>query len=285
MTPLSAHIEGIGFWTRGLPSWGTAIAYATDDGGGTPVADAPARPSPQLLPANERRRAPDTVAVALEVALAACQDAGRDPATLPSVFASTHGDLGITDYMCATLAGDPQALSPTRFHNSVHNAAAGYWTIGTGAMAPASAISAREASFAQGLLDALAQLACGDEAVLLVAYDGQAAGPLARMAPSEGLLGGALVLSREAAPGRPQLRVQLTARSGGRDARGPLSTLAAANAMAPMLPLFDLLARGHGHVHLVAGPDHDLLVELTPAQGAASEDAPVAGALLEFAHG
>jgi hypothetical protein len=282
MKPLSASIEGIGFWTRGLPSWAAATAYAH---GGTIVSDAPARPSPQLLPANERRRAPDTVAVALEVALAACHDAGLDPATLPSVFASTHGDLGITDYMCATLASDPQSLSPTRFHNSVHNAAAGYWTIGAGAMAPASAISAREASFAQGLLDALAQLACGDEAVLLVAYDGQAAGPLARMAPSEGLLGGALVLSQSAAPGRARLSVQLVARHSDRDSDGPLWTLAAANAMAPMLPFFDVLARGHGHARLVAGPDHDLLVEVTFAAASLQETASLADNVPEFAHG
>ena len=70
--------------------------------------------------------------MALEVSLAACRAAGCDPATLPSVFASTHGDLAITDYMCETLATDPTAVSPTKFHNSVHNAAAGYWTIGYG---------------------------------------------------------------------------------------------------------------------------------------------------------
>ena len=53
---------------------------------------------------NERRRAPESVAVALEVALAACTASGRDPSTLPSVFASTHGDLAITDYVASTLA-------------------------------------------------------------------------------------------------------------------------------------------------------------------------------------
>src|SRR5690606_20828188 len=106
------------------------------------------------------------VAVALEVALAACQASGRDPASLPSVFASSQGDLVIADYMCATLADEPATISPTRFHNSVHNAAAGYWTIGTGAMHPATALSAGDASFAQGLLEAMAQLAGGTEAVL-----------------------------------------------------------------------------------------------------------------------
>src|SRR5690606_426430 len=151
----NARIEGIGFWANGLPSWQAALDHVVD---GAP-ADAGGKPSPTLLAPNERRRAPPSVAVALDVALAACEAAGRDPASLPSVFASTHGDLAITDYMCATLADDPRAISPTKFHNSVHNAAAGYWTIGAGCLRPATALSAHRASFAQGLLEALAQLA------------------------------------------------------------------------------------------------------------------------------
>ena len=257
MRTLKAKVEGIGFWTRGLPTWAAAREYAAN---GTPVADAPARPSPQLLPANERRRAPETVAIALEVAMAACEAASRDPVSLPSVFASTHGELAITDYMCATLAADPRALSPTRFHNSVHNAAAGYWTIGTGAMQPANAISAYTATFAQGLIEALSQLHCGADAVLLVAYDGQSAGPLAKMAPSEGLLGGALVLSHDGAG--PTLHARLAPASAQAPASGPLARFASRNAMAPMLPLFDVLARGEGTAILPAGSAHDLLVEV-----------------------
>jgi len=256
---LTAHVDGIGFWTRGLPTWAAAREYALN---GTQPTDAPARPSPQLLPANERRRAPETVAIALEVAMAACESAAREPASLSSVFASTHGELAITDYMCATLAADPRTLSPTKFHNSVHNAAAGYWTIGTGAMRPANAISAYTASFAQGLLEALTQLRDDADAVLLVAYDGQASGPLARMAPSEGLLGGALVLSREGAG--PRLQARLVPASTQAPATAPLSRFASANAMAPMLPLFDVLARGEGTAILPAGDTHDLHVEVTP---------------------
>ncbi|MFT4196307.1 MAG: beta-ketoacyl synthase chain length factor, partial [Pseudoxanthomonas sp.] len=198
MSTLAARIEGIGFWADGLPSWQAACAFAAD---GAPVQGAPARPSPQLLAPNERRRAPETVAVALEVALAACRAADREPATLPSVFTSTHGDLAITDYMCRQLAQDPAALSPTRFHNSVHNATAGYWTIGAGVHAPATALSAWHGSFAQGLLEALAQLACGAPAVLLVGYDSTAVGPLTRISHSQGLLGGALVLAAGAGAG------------------------------------------------------------------------------------
>ncbi len=256
MTGLEARIEGIGFWAGGLPSWQAARDFAA---GGVAVADTPRKPSPQLLAANERRRAPETVAVALEVALAACSAAGRDPKQLPSVFASTHGDLAITDYMAETLADDPRSISPTRFHNSVHNAAAGYWTIGAGCMAAATAVSAGTASFAQGLLEALVQLATGDEAVLLAAYDIGAKGPLGAMTPSDGLLGGALVLSRGA--GGIRLRARLVDGSHG-PADGPLAGRCRGNAMAPMLPMFDALATGGDLALLQAGPGRVLRVEL-----------------------
>jgi hypothetical protein len=254
---LTARIAGIGFWCRGLPSWSAAQAYAQ---GGALPADAPGRPSPQLLAPNERRRAPETVAVALEVALAACADAQRDPGTLPSVFTSTHGDLAITDYMCRQLAEDPAGLSPIRFHNSVHNAAAGYWTIGAQTHAPATALSAFHGSFAQGLLEALTQLATGTEALLLVGYDSQSSGPLGRVSHSQGLLGGALVLTHQG--DGPLLRATLGTGGHARAPAGRLEHHAAGNAMAPMLPLFDALANGATHCHLDAGNGAQLQVEI-----------------------
>ncbi|WP_133000266.1 beta-ketoacyl synthase chain length factor [Luteimonas arsenica] len=265
MNTLCADIEGIGFWAPGLPSWQAAVDHVAN---GTPTGDG-GKPSPQLLAPNERRRAPPSVAVALDVALAACEAAGREPAALPSVFASTHGDLAITDYMCATLADDPRAISPTKFHNSVHNAAAGYWTIGAGCLRPATALSAHRASFAQGLLEALAQIACGDEAVLLAAYDTEGTGPLGAVSRSRGLLGGALVLGRcdddRRGPGAG-IRLRATLLDGDAPQRhGPLARLGAGNAMAPMLPLFDALA-GLGDLALLhAGPGRTLRVELAHA--------------------
>ena len=255
---LSATLEGIAFWTRGLPTWADARAFVRD---GTQPDGAPARPSPQLLAPNERRRAPESVAVALEVALAACQAAGRDPASLPSVFASTHGDLAITDYICSTLAQDPAGLSPTRFHNSVHNAAAGYWTIGNGCTEPATAISAYDATFAQGLLEALAQLHAGTPAVLLVAYDTEATGPLTDISRSHGLLGAAMVLASPSHGTAPRLRATLVD-ADAPPPQGPLAGLAGDNAMAPMLPLFQALASGHDLVSLHAGPRRALRVEI-----------------------
>jgi hypothetical protein len=263
MSALIASIEGIGFWTRGLPSWDAARAYI--DSGILPD-QPPARPSPQLLAPNERRRAPESVAVALEVALAACSAAGREPAALPSVFASMHGDLSSTDYMCATLVDDPTSISPTRFHNSVHNAAAGYWTIGAGCVQAATAISSFDATFAQGLIEAMAQLHAGAPAVLLVAYDAPSAGPLAAVSRSSGLLGAALVLARPREDDRQAGRRRLDARLLDADAPAPtgrLADIAGSNAMAPMLPLFTALACGDHRACLHAGPGRALQVDIT----------------------
>lgn len=186
-------VEGIAFWSSYLPGWDVARAVLR---GETRAAEKPApRPAPALLAPTERRRAPDTVAVALEVAGRACESAGRDPKTLPSVFASTHGDLAISDYMCDTLAKTPTLISPTKFHNSVHNAAAGYWTIGTGCLEPYTAVSAYEHTFGQGLLESASQAASDQLPVLYVAFDIESRGPLSTMAPSKGLLGGALVIA------------------------------------------------------------------------------------------
>lgn len=210
MSALDVQIEGIGFWAPGWPDWDSACVGLRR--GEPPRADAPARPAPGLLPPAERRRAPDPVLIACEVAAQACDAAGREPATLASVFTSTHGDTAITDYMCETLARAPRELSPIRFHNSVHNAPAGYWTIAAHCHAASTSISGYTASFAGGLLEAATQALAGDEPVLLVAYDIVSQGALAEVVPSTPAFGIALVLApahREA--GLPCLRLAIEA--------------------------------------------------------------------------
>ncbi len=256
-TPLTAVIEGIGLWAPGLPSWEAFVGARR----GAPAPEAaPARPAPALLPPNERRRAPDTVLVALQAAQAACEAAGRDPSTLPSVFASTYGDLGITDHLCETLARAPAEVSPIRFHNSVHNAAAGYWTIGTAAMEPATAISAGDGTFAMGLVEALAQLEAGAPAVLLVGYDGAATGPLADVLDTRGLLGLALVLARPGGPARLSLRLEPAT---GTPPGSPPAEVATGNAMAPALTLLEAIAAGQAGAVLPAGAGTSLGVALS----------------------
>ncbi len=187
-------IEGVAFWHTRLPGWATARAVICGE------QDAPAaaatRPTPSLLAPTERRRAPDTVALALEVAARACEAAGRSPAQLRSVFASTYGDLGISDYMCATLAGHadadladevPQLRSQRGRGLLEHRHCQSRALHGASAL-----IDIRSAS---GVLEAATQVVCDGQPVMCVAFDVESTGPLATVAPSRGLLGVALVLA------------------------------------------------------------------------------------------
>src|SRR5512141_2274149 len=102
MATRTAFVNGVAFWASRLPGW--QIAAPVLRGEAAASEQAAPRPSPTLLAPTERRRAPDTVAIALEVAARACESASADPTELPSVFASTDGDLAINDYMSETLA-------------------------------------------------------------------------------------------------------------------------------------------------------------------------------------
>lgn len=245
-------ILGTGWWSAPWPSWDEAAA-ALRGGDSTTSASTPPgtaaaanpRPAPQLLSANEHRRAPETVLMALHAAEAACAAAGVAPHSLPSVFATAHADLAIVDALCQTLARDPLQLSPMRFHHSVHNAASGYWAIAAGARAPSTALSAHGASFAGGLLEAACQCEADQRPVLLAGFDTDARGPLASVNRSRGLLGVALVLA-PAASAHSLCAIDWCVR-GGSTTLPPLQSAAAqalaANAMADALPLFELLAR------------------------------------------
>jgi hypothetical protein len=241
---MKVFVDAIAFWAPSLPGW--EAARAAFRGECVAAGSALRRPSPELLPAAERRRAPDSVALALEVAGAAVERSGRRAQDLLSVFTSCHGDLAITDAICSTLVEHPLLTSPTRFHNSVHNAASGYWGIATGCQLASTAVSAFDCSFAAGLLEAASQVAADDRAVLLVGYDVAACGALASTTASRGLLAVALVLAPR--PGARTLASLDVSLVSGPARCVPLRSEAAqslaANAIADALPLFEVLASG-----------------------------------------
>ncbi len=128
-------------------------------------------PAPETLPPTERRRTGRVVRLAFAIGLEATRHAEANPAQLPVVFASSGGDGDNCHEICQTLASADRSLSPTRFHNSVHNAPAGYWSIAAGTQVPSTTICAYDASFAAGLLETLAQIAVRKVATALFAYD------------------------------------------------------------------------------------------------------------------
>jgi hypothetical protein len=251
-----------------MTSW--AAARAVLQGRSCYVPDAQARLEPEILSARERRRSTATVRLALEVCQQAVNAAGAELANLPSVFSSASGDLDILDYMCKTLAGGETALSPTRFHNSVYNAPAGYWTIGTGCHAPSSSLSAGDESFAAGLLEASLRALSISSSVLFVAYDAPAPFPVSEAYPITVPFGAALVLTADAGAWPIVAALDLDMYQGptgsGRVVDASLDRLRRANPIAASLPLLAALAaRVRAQIVLALSRSAGLAVEVAPS--------------------
>ena len=164
----SARIVAVGAWGQEFRSWSDLQKLLEnqvwqDDGA--------KGPKPEIIPANERRRAPLPVRLAVESSWQATQQSDFEAQDLSCVFVSALGDTQLTDYMCKVLAGESKQLSPTKFHNSVHNAAAGYWTISTGCMKAANSVAGYEESVSLTLLEAMTQIHIEQQPVLLTFYD------------------------------------------------------------------------------------------------------------------
>ena len=191
---LAARVEGVGLVGPGLGGWEAARAILA---GREPYVPAPTViPAPEALPAVERRRAGKIVKLALAAGLAAAAASGRAARDLAAVFTSSTGDGDNLHAICEALASDDRLISPTRFHNSVHNAPSGYWGIATGAMHPADSIAAFDASFGAGLIEAMGRVAADPAAaVVLISYDAPYPEPLHATRPIADGFAVALVLS------------------------------------------------------------------------------------------
>ena len=174
---LAARVEGVGLVGPGLESWSAARPILA---GAAPFEERPTvMPTPEALPPTERRRAGKCVRLSLAAGLAAAADAKRAARDLVAIFTSSTGDGETLHSICEALASDDRLISPTRFHNSVHNAPSGYWGIATGAMHAADCLAAYDASFAAGLVEALGRIAQQPaQPVLLIAYDAPYPEPL-----------------------------------------------------------------------------------------------------------
>lgn len=165
---------------------------------------------PELIPPRERRRAPQFVKMAVEVMQQACSMADMAPHRPATVFASQMSDMETTDYMCRVLAQSPRLVSPTKFHNSVHNAAVGYWSIATESHAPANAIAAFDLSPSMALLEGVLQLSTESTPVLVVMQDGAPPVPFEYICPAAPPFAAALLITPPGDCSRPLLRCRLT---------------------------------------------------------------------------
>ena len=242
---MRVFVEGVGLLGPGLNGWQASRQLLA---GGAAYIDMPiVVTADELLPAAERRRTGLPVKLALAAGRAAFVHAQRDAATTATVFTSSAGDGETLHHICSTLASPEREISPTRFHNSVHNAAAGYWSIASRSHAQSTSLCCYDASFAAGLLDAAAQVAVDGKPVALIAYDHPYPEPLHTVRAISGSFGMALVMTPHAtARAFASLEVNFMPGAAGAtrmDDRG-LEAVRAGVPAARSLPLLCALARG-----------------------------------------
>lgn len=163
----------------------------------------------QCLPATERRRATSVTRLALDLAIEAAGD--HDQQKLSAVFCSSGGEVTVVHQIFSMLAEGDTALSPTAFHNSVHNAAAGYWSIASGSSYPADSLCAFDDSFGAGLAECCLRHMEGQRNLLLVAYDIPPPHPISLHRRIHNAVGGALLLGADG----PQPMAWMTLRYEG----------------------------------------------------------------------
>jgi hypothetical protein len=200
-------VIAVGLLGPALPDWTTAQTLLRDPSQWQ--RQATVIPAPSRLPAAERRRAGNVIKASIAVADEALTACGLSAAELPTVFTSSTGDPLNCHLLCEALATTERMVSPTRFTNSVHNAAAGYWHIAAQSRQPSTSLAAFDASFAAGLLEAAVQVHATRAPVILVACDVPYPEPLHALRPVDDVMAVALVLAPASSMGRA-LRIEMT---------------------------------------------------------------------------
>jgi len=240
---MKVFAESAAILAPGLVGWAAARAVLAGD---KPYEPAPLTPPvADLLPAVERRRTGSTVKFALAVGHEALASSGRPVDSIATIFVSSGNDGDVINDICLTLAGSDRQVSPTRFHNSVHNAPSGYWGIATHSHHPSTSLCGFDWSFAIGLLEAAAQMAVDRQEVLLVAYDTVYPEPLRGIRPVAEPFGAALLLTRErTGKAIAELDITMDARpqAVSRMEDAALERLRIANPCARALPLLAAIA-------------------------------------------
>ena len=254
-------IAGIGVIGPGISNWEDAVAVLTGAEDFDPQAEVPTE-SPVSLPANERRR----VTPLIRMVLQCCEDPlsgySAEYPPLQSVFSSSCGGLETADKILRSLTLPHKPVSPTQFHNSVHNAPAGYWLIASGVRSGSISISAHDSSFGAGLLNAVSNVLIGDGPTLLVSYDYMAPPILRESRPYLGSFAVGLVLVD--APMRWTIEVDLR-ESDNCDKMGDmvLEAMRLGNPAARSLPLLARMAGDRpGQVRLPYLPNLDININV-----------------------
>lgn len=263
--PLRASILGVSVWGPGLEGWAASRPILAGEHPYAPSTSPP--PAPPILSPTERRRTGPVVRLALAVAHEAAQSSGLPPAALQPVFASSNGDGPVVGSILEALATAEaeRVVSPTQFHNSVHNAASGYWSIGAGCRLPATCLGCHDDTWPAGLLAAMAELSAAGTPVLLCCYDHPLPAPLDAARAVGAPFAVALVLAPERGGQLLELSYDpVQAPAPMAPAAPALDELARTNPAARSLPLLAAVAGGRADRHGLRYLEGSLTLEFRP---------------------
>ncbi len=263
------YVEAVGLFAPGLVGWANSREVLAGERAYSPAESEPLpKYKPTLLPANERRRATGLV----RLAFGACEDAigerRSEVSALASVFAASGGDYTINDQICRALLEPDPMLSPTQFHNSVHNAAAGYWSIATQSQAPSVSLSAYDFTVAAGFVEAITLATLEGWPTLLALFDNDICWPMGGARPVNVPFSAALWLTPERSASS-LAAISMALEEGPRD-QSPVSdpnleSLRLGNPAARCIPLLQILSRNSsGSLYLDTAGGQSLRLDVTP---------------------
>lgn len=191
------YLTGLGLWSPGF-----ADVTSWREGRPDPTVD---KPACDLVNARLARGSSRFANMLGEVVEQAAREGGVDVHTVPTVYSSSLGEIETMVTLLRMLYEEEGKLSPNRFKNSVHNAASGLVSIGTGNTGFSTAIAGGDRSFEVAFLEAWAYLEAEGGHVILAVADDAPPEPLDRLG-AHGALAVGFCLSAEPSS-RPGLRL------------------------------------------------------------------------------
>jgi hypothetical protein len=154
------HIAGVGLWSPGYADAAAFLARTPDPAVAAPAVD--------IVASRMKRATSIATRSAVEVVTQAARAAGWDLAEFATVFASQHGEIQIAVEQMRMMKEDNGIVSPARFKNSVHNTAAGMFSIGGKNRGFTTAVAAGDHSLALALFEAWMLLASHEQSRVVV---------------------------------------------------------------------------------------------------------------------
>lgn len=206
---MNVHIRGHAFWAPGYPSLDAFVAGNKDE--------ELKRPAIEFVDSRMKRATSLMTRMSVHCVASAIESSGLPLDGCATLFGSEHGEIQIAVDQMVMMQDGEGRISPARFKNSVHNTAAGLFSIAAKNKGFTTALAAGADTFPLSLLEGMALLKAGDaKHAIIVVADEPLPEPIAH-ASSHTAMAIALALSTEG----PGPKISLPALSSAKTKEEP----------------------------------------------------------------